>query len=178
MLLFVPCLNKGTLLEILRGELVWASLLSVELKKRWIQTRKTILVDVLPSFLLMTKHPLLVKFDQGSWILLFKPLISSILLFSILSTPKQSDGHFKRAVSGLLQRRKCPCWRRFIVRRGWSLHNDMETGLVVRWNKNKQDWIRWEGLCMETKRGIHLRSHYTTNCEAWRGNNLMVWGCL
>ena len=33
---------------------------------------------------------------------------------------------------------------------------------------------------METKRGIHLRSHYTTNCEAWRGekNNLMVWGCM
>ena len=100
------------------------------IKKRWMQRRKTILVDVLPSFLpwLMTKHPLFIKFNQGSWILLFRLPISLILLFNILSTPKQSEGHFRRVVSGLLQRRKCPCWRRFIIRRGWSLHNDMETG--------------------------------------------------
>jgi transposase len=35
--------------------------------------------------------------------------ISSILLFYTLSTHKQSEGHFRRVVSGLLQRRKCPC---------------------------------------------------------------------
>src|ERR1700679_829972 len=109
MLLSFLCLNKGILLEILRGGLVWASLLWVESRRRWIQARKTIMVVVLPSFLLVTKHLLFVKSNQESWILLFRPLISSILLFYTLSTPKQSEGHFRRMVSGLPQRRKYPC---------------------------------------------------------------------
>ena len=118
-------------------------------KKRWIQTRKTILVDVLPSFLLMTKHLLFVKFNQGSWILLFRPLISSILLFSILSTPKQSEGHFRRAVSGLLQRKSAyveegsSSEEAGVCTRTWKLvSRGLEKRLVVRWNKYKQDWTR------------------------------------
>ena len=36
-------------------------------------------------------------------------------------------------------------------------------------DKDKQDWVRWEGVCVETKGGIHLRSYHITNSEAWRG---------
>ena len=98
------CLNQGTLSEILRGELVCASLLWVESKNRWIQTRKTILVDILPNFLLVTKHPLLIKFNQWSWILLFRPLISSN---STLQHPVQPQT-FRRALqeSGFLSATK------------------------------------------------------------------------
>ena len=89
---------------------------------------------------------------------------------------KQSEGHFRRVVSSLLQRKSTHVKEDSsseaagVCKTTWKLDiRWLEKSLVVWWNKDKQDWIRWEGLCMETKGRIHLRSHYTTNSEAWRG---------
>ena len=59
-------LEQGYSVSDIERGLVWESLLWVGLRRRWMQARKTILVDVLPSFLLMTKHPLSDKFNQES----------------------------------------------------------------------------------------------------------------
>ena len=100
------CLNRDILLERLRRELMLWSLLWEESRRLWIQIRKTILVDVLPSFLLMIKHSPVIKFIQKGWILLFRLPISSTPPFYTLYIPKWSEGHFRGVVFGLSQRKK------------------------------------------------------------------------
>ena len=103
------CLNRDILLEILRRELMSESLLWKESRRWWIQIKKTILVDVLPSFLLMIKHSPVIKVNQEGWILLFRLPISLIPPFYTLSILKWSERHFRGVVFGLSQRKKYPC---------------------------------------------------------------------
>ena len=163
------CLTRGTLSEILRGELVWGSLLWVESRKRWIQTKKTTLVDVLPSFLHVTRPPLFAKFNLENWTLLCRPPISSMLFLSILSTQKQSEGHWRRFHSAT--KKKVPMLKKIHHQKHLEFAKRHENWTVEDWKKvlwsdeTKINRIGSDGkLYVWKQRGESISDHTTTPC--------------
>jgi hypothetical protein len=93
------------------------------------ETKKTTLVAVLPSCLLITNSELFVKSSLESLTMQFRLLNSLMASSPILSHPKQSEMHSRRISFMLLQRRKHLFSNMPIVYGASSLRGVMKTGL-------------------------------------------------
>ena len=158
-----------------------------ELRKRWMETKKTARGNVLLSFLQVISDQLFVKSLMGDLIMLWEPPISSTTPFLILSHLKQSGINSNKMTFVLLSRKNNLFPRRPTGLNILDFPDTMKTG-HWRIGKGSCGQMRpkstgsgqMEGLILGRRRGNHfltelppLQSNMEKGTILWYG---VVWG--